>query len=70
MCDLLENGYELPDAIVCANDSMAVGVMDALKRYGKRIPEDVIVTGFDGIWQGQFNDPVLTTCELDYLSRS
>ncbi len=66
MCDLLENGYELPDAIICANDSMAIGVMDALKRYGKRIPEDVIVTGFDGIWQGQYNDPVLTTCELDY----
>ena len=66
MNELLENGYELPDAIVCANDSMAIGVMDALKRHGKRIPEDVIVTGFDGIWQGQFNDPVLTTCELDY----
>ena len=66
MNELLENGYELPDAIICANDSMAIGVMDALKRYGKRIPEDVIVTGFDGIWQGQFNDPVLTTCELDY----
>ena len=66
MNELLENGYELPDAIVCANDSMAIGVMDALKRHGKRIPEDVIVTGFDGIWQGQFHDPVLTTCELDY----
>ena len=66
MNELLENDYELPDAIVCANDSMAIGVMDALKRHGKRIPEDVIVTGFDGIWQGQFNDPVLTTCELDY----
>ena len=66
MNELLESGYELPDAIICANDSMAIGVMDALKRHGKRIPEDVIVTGFDGIWQGQFNDPVLTTCELDY----
>lgn len=66
MNDLLENGYELPDAIICANDSMAIGVIDALDNYGKSVPEDVIVTGFDGIWQGQFNDPVLTTCELDY----
>lgn len=66
MNDLLEHGYELPDVIVCANDSMAIGVIDALTKNGKRVPEDVLVTGFDGIWQGQFNDPVLTTCELDY----
>lgn len=67
MSELMESeDYELPDAIICANDSMAIGVIDALRRYGKSIPEDVIVTGFDGIWQGQYNDPVLTTCELDY----
>ncbi len=67
MNELLESGeYELPDAIICANDSMAIGVIDALRKNGKNIPEDVIVTGFDGIWQGQYNDPVLTTCELDY----
>ena len=71
MCELLESeDYELPDAIICANDSMAIGVIDALRRYGKNIPEDVIVTGFDGIWQGQYNDPVLTTCELDYTKIS
>ncbi len=66
MDDLLAKGYDLPDAIICANDSMAIGVIDALDKYGKKVPDDVIVTGFDGIWQGQFNDPVLTTCELDY----
>ena len=71
MNELLEGGeYELPDAIICANDSMAVGVIDALRKNGKNIPEDVIVTGFDGIWQGQYNDPVLTTCELDYTQIS
>ena len=67
MEELLEGGeYELPDAIICANDSMAIGVIDALRKHGIEIPDDVIVTGFDGIWQGQYNDPVLTTCELDY----
>ena len=45
---------------------MAIGVIDALRKHGIEIPDDVIVTGFDGIWQGQYNDPVLTTCELDY----
>lgn len=66
MGELLQDGYELPDAIICANDSMALGVCNAIREKGYMIPEDVIVTGFDGIWQGQYNDPVLTTCELDY----
>ena len=66
MDEALENGYALPDAIICANDSMAIGVCDSLHKRYIKIPEDVIVTGFDGIWQGQFNDPVLTSCELDY----
>lgn len=66
MDNLLESGYELPDAVICANDSMAMAVCDALGKWNISVPEDVIVTGFDGIWQGQFNDPVLTTCELDY----
>lgn len=66
MDELLDKGYDLPDAIICANDSMAIGVCDSLHKKYIRVPEDVIVTGFDGIWQGQYNDPVLTTCELDY----
>ena len=66
MEDVLDNGYELPDAIICANDSMAMAVCDSLKKRGINVPSDVIVTGFDGIWQGQFSAPVLTTCELDY----
>lgn len=70
MDDLFEDGYELPDAIICANDSMALGVCDSVRRNGHMIPEDVIVTGFDGTWQGQYNDPVLTTSELDYQAIS
>ena len=66
MDEAIDNGYELPDAIICANDSMAIGVCDSLRKRGARIPEDVIVTGFDGIWQGQFHTPILTSCELDY----
>lgn len=66
MDDVLDKGYDPPDAIICANDSMAMGVCDSLRKRGYSIPEDVIVTGFDGIWQGQFHTPILTTCELDY----
>lgn len=37
----------LPDAIACASDTMAISVIDALTRYGIRVPEDLLVTGFD-----------------------
>ncbi len=37
----------LPQAIACANDAMAVSVYKALEARGYRIPEDVLVTGFD-----------------------
>lgn len=38
----------MPRAVFCANDGMAAAVCDALKKHGIRVPEDVIVTGFDG----------------------
>ena len=48
-------------AIVCANDQMALGVLDVLEEYGIRVPEDVVVTGFDGIAAGRHSRPRLTT---------
>ena len=38
---------KLPDAIVCANDEMAIGVCTALDFLKVRVPDDVIVTGCD-----------------------
>ena len=38
-----------PDAIACGNDLIAIGVLNGLKSMGVRVPEDVWVTGFDGI---------------------
>jgi LacI family transcriptional regulator len=51
----------LPDAIVCANDQMAIGVLQALARGGVRVPEDTAVTGFDDIFPGSLFEPSLTT---------
>jgi DNA-binding LacI/PurR family transcriptional regulator len=43
-------GLPMPDAVFGVADIMAMGAMDALRiKYGKRIPEDVMVAGFDGI---------------------
>ena len=63
---LINSGYKIPEAFICANDSMAIGVCDALKKNGCKVPEDCIVTGFDGIWKGELQTPSLTTCAPDY----
>ena len=51
----------LPDAIVCANDQMAIGVLRALAARGVRVPQDVAVVGFDDIFPASLGDPPLTT---------
>ena len=51
----------LPDAIVCANDYMAIGVTDELKKRGYSVPEEIIVTGYDDVIQSRFHDPSITT---------
>jgi LacI family transcriptional regulator len=50
-------------ALVCSNDQMALGIMEVLRARGIRIPEDTIVTGFDGIEEGRMSAPRLTTVQ-------
>ena len=57
------DGKELPEVIICANDYMAMALCQELKRRGHRIPEDILVTGFDGIEEGQLYIPRLTTID-------
>ena len=52
---------KLPQAIACANDTMAIFCMDTLKEHGFRIPEDVVVTGFDATIDSTLCTPTLTT---------
>lgn len=62
----LRENSPLPDAIICANDAMAITTCSVLKQEGYRVPDDIIVTGFDGIPQGRYHTPILATCEPDY----
>jgi DNA-binding LacI/PurR family transcriptional regulator/signal transduction histidine kinase len=48
-------------AVVCANDSMALGAMDVLGNRGLRIPADIAVTGFDDTEDGRYTQTPLTT---------
>ncbi|HEY7146571.1 MAG TPA: LacI family DNA-binding transcriptional regulator [Streptosporangiaceae bacterium] len=52
---------DLPDAVVCGNDQMAIGVIRELAAGGMRVPEDMAVVGFDDIYPGAVLDPPLTT---------
>ena len=53
---------KLPDAVVCANDVMAIGCMDAARyRSGVKVPEDLSVVGFDGVGPAQWESYDLTT---------
>ncbi|MFI2211416.1 LacI family DNA-binding transcriptional regulator [Streptomyces sp. NPDC020141] len=58
---LLDREGERPQAMLFANDQMAVGALRALERRGVRVPQDVAVTGFDGIPLSRIVRPALTT---------
>jgi len=60
-CAPLFEGQELPTAVFCSDDYMAIGVMHRLKELGLRIPEDVSVIGFDDIELAAYVKPALTT---------
>lgn len=62
---MLEDEEELPEAIVCANDTMALTVCDFLRKRGYRVPDDVAVSGFDGIEAERYHNPRLLTSEYD-----
>ncbi len=62
MQKMLDDGLPLPEAIICANDVMAITVCNFLQERGYRIPEDIAVSGFDGIEMEKYSRPRLTTC--------
>lgn len=61
---LIEDGRPMPQAIACANDTMAISVCEALKTRGYKVPEDVAVTGYDSIDAGINYVPGITSSDV------
>ena len=66
-CDWFCQDGTYPEAILCANDYMALAVIDELSQRGIRVPEDVLVTGYDGVEEGEYYDPSLSTVCIDFM---
>lgn len=66
--EFFHSGLSLPDAFVCANDSMALTAMNKLQANGIKVPDDVIVTGFDNTFNARNSFPVLTTVKRPLFS--
>ena len=72
----VEDGYEsmnklldckkLPTAVMAVNDFTAIGAINAAKDRGLRVPEDISVTGFDGIYMTDAVRPRITTVSQNY----
>ncbi|HEX6514335.1 MAG TPA: LacI family DNA-binding transcriptional regulator [Nocardioidaceae bacterium] len=54
-----------PDAVICFNDEMAIGALNALARAGVSVPEEIAVAGFDDIVEGRYSYPTLTSVSWD-----
>lgn len=57
---------ERPTAVICGNDVLAAGVVQAAKDMGLRVPDDVSVTGFDNIDLASVVEPALTTVHVPH----
>jgi len=59
--EILLGRQDRPDAIACANDLIAIGVLDAARALGLRVPGDLAVSGYDDIDAASLVYPTLTT---------
>lgn len=65
MVENLLSQKELPDAIICANNYIALGCVDAAAKKGLRIPKDIGVMAFDNFPFSQIIEPPLTVVDIN-----
>lgn len=61
---LLRNRDNLPQAVACANDYMAIGLAGELVKAGIRVPEDIAVTGYDVLPEGRTSPEPVTSAPI------
>lgn len=54
---------QMPEALACGNDEIAIGTIGALRSRGVRVPEDIAITGWDDILNAAHSAPSLTTVQ-------
>jgi DNA-binding LacI/PurR family transcriptional regulator len=54
-----------PDGVFCATDLLALGALRSAYEHGVRVPADIAVIGFDGLEDGRYSVPALSTIEPD-----
>lgn len=59
-----KNARQMPSALVCANDAIAIRVLGVLKKLGIHVPGEITVTGFDNIDDAYQCEPTLTTVHV------
>lgn len=59
---------KMPDAVVCANDSMAISLCESLKKYNINTPDDILITGYDGAPETLFHSPGICTYKTSYTT--
>lgn len=62
--EILGCGMELPQAVVCACDTMAISLIDAFAERGVKVPGSIAVAGYDSIKEGREHNPSITSAEL------
>lgn len=58
------NVKQLPEAIFCENDYMAISAIKTFQELGIKVPEDVAIMGFDNILEAEIISPELTTIQV------
>ena len=61
--DISEGKISMPDAVICGNDYLAIGLIYKLKKNNIRVPEDMIVIGYEVSDEGAGNDISVTSAE-------
>ncbi len=64
---MLESPQLMPEAVVCATDSIAMGVRSVFKERGISVPQQVALVGFDNIFEARNSVPRLTTIARDQI---